>query len=53
MDEKKTSNFNAYLERNAFWALRHLEEFPIEINYAAYDRRFRVPGIGINQHRAL
>ena len=35
-----------YLDPKCFWALRHLEEFPIEINYAAYDMLLRVPGIG-------
>lgn len=45
MDEENP-NFNAYLDPKCFWALRHLEEFPIEINYAAYDMLLRVPGIG-------
>ena len=28
------------------WALRHLEEFPVEVNRADYERLLRVPGIG-------
>lgn len=44
--DEKNPNFNAYLDPKCFWALRHLEEFPIEINYAAYDMLLRVPGIG-------
>ena len=44
--DEENPNFNAYLEPKCFWALRHLEEFPIEINYAAYDMLLRVPGIG-------
>lgn len=44
--DEENSNFNAYLDPKCFWALRHLEEFPIEINYAAYDMLLRVPGIG-------
>ena len=43
---EENPNFNAYLDPKCFWALRHLEEFPIEINYAAYDMLLRVPGIG-------
>lgn len=35
--DEENPNFNAYLDPKCFWALRHLEEFPIEINYAAYD----------------
>lgn len=44
--DEENRNFNAYLDPKCFWALRHLEEFPIEINYAAYDMLLRVPGIG-------
>jgi len=44
--DEENPNFNAYLDPKCFWALRHLEEFPIEINYAADDMLLRVPGIG-------
>lgn len=44
--DEENPNFNAYLDPKCFWALRLLEEFPIEINYAAYDMLLRVPGIG-------
>ena len=44
--DEENPNFNAFLDPKCFWALRHLEEFPIEINYAAYDMLLRVPGIG-------
>lgn len=44
--DEENPNFNAYLDPKCFWALRHLEEFPIEINCAAYDMLLRVPGIG-------
>ena len=44
--DEENPNFNAYLDPKCFWALRHLEEFPIEINYAAYGMLLRVPGIG-------
>ena len=40
--DEENPNFNAYLDPKCFWALRHLEEFPIEINYAAYDMLLRV-----------
>ena len=35
------------LDPKAAWALRHLEQFPIEVNTAHYESLIRVPGIGI------
>ena len=29
------------------WAVRHLEQFPVEINRAPYEMILRVPGIGV------
>lgn len=42
----KNPNFNAQLDPKCDWALRHLEQFPIEINTASYEMLLRVPGIG-------
>lgn len=39
-------NFNVQLDPKCDWALRHLEQFPVEIQTASYDRLLRVPGIG-------
>ena len=39
-------NFNPYLDPKCDWALRHLEQFPVEINTASYSALLRVPGIG-------
>lgn len=39
-------NFNILLDPKCDWALRHLENFPIEINKADYYTLLRVPGIG-------
>lgn len=39
-------NFNIFLDPKCDWALRHLEEFPVEINRAPYQTLLRVPGIG-------
>lgn len=39
-------NFNVMLDPKCDWALRHLENFPIEINKADYYTLLRVPGIG-------
>ncbi|MCI8391083.1 MAG: putative DNA modification/repair radical SAM protein [Roseburia sp.] len=39
-------DFNIYLDPKCDWALRHLEQFPVEINRAGYHTLLRVPGIG-------
>ncbi len=39
-------NFNVLLDPKCDWALRHLEEFPVEVNRAEYALLLRVPGIG-------
>jgi putative DNA modification/repair radical SAM protein len=39
-------NFNILLDPKADWALRHLEQFPVEINRADLQTILRVPGIG-------
>lgn len=39
-------DFNIYLDPKCDWALRHLEQFPVEINSAPYQTLLRVPGIG-------
>lgn len=40
-------NFNILLDPKADWAIRHLEQFPVEINRADYQTILRVPGIGV------
>lgn len=39
-------DFNIFLDPKCDWALRHLEQFPVEINKAPYQTLLRVPGIG-------
>ncbi len=34
------------LDPKAAWALRHLDQFPVEVNRADYESLIRVPGIG-------
>ena len=43
---KDNPNFNILLDPKADWALRHLEEYPKEINKASYYDLLKVPGIG-------
>ena len=46
-------NFNILLDPKADWALRHLENFPIEVNHADYQTILRVPGIGVKSAQRI
>ena len=46
LNEKKP-NFNILLDPKCDWALGHLEQFPVEIQTADYQKILRVPGIGV------
>ncbi|MBR5509897.1 MAG: putative DNA modification/repair radical SAM protein [Lachnospiraceae bacterium] len=39
-------DFNVFLDPKCDWALRHLEQFPVEVMKADYYTLLRVPGIG-------
>lgn len=39
-------NFDDRIDPKCFWAINHLDMFPVEINKANYDMLLRVPGIG-------
>lgn len=45
--DEENPNFNILMDPKANWALRHLDEFPKEINQASYHDLLKVPGIGI------
>lgn len=44
--DEENPNFNILLDPKCCWALKHLEQFPVEINRADYRMLLRVPGIG-------
>lgn len=44
---EQNPNFNTLLDPKCDWALRHLENFPVEVNLADYGTLLRVPGIGV------
>lgn len=46
-------NFNILLDPKCDWALRHLEQFPVEVNRADYQTLLRVPGLGVNSARRI
>ncbi len=44
---EKRPNFNILLDPKCDWALRHLEQFPVDVQTAEYQMILRVPGIGV------
>ena len=46
-------SFNIALDPKCDWALRNLEQFPVEINRAPYEMILRVPGIGVTGARRI
>jgi predicted DNA-binding helix-hairpin-helix protein len=43
---EENPNFNVLFDPKCNWALKHLEQFPVEVNQADYKVLLRVPGIG-------
>lgn len=52
LDEKRPF-FNVLLDPKEDWAVRHLEQFPVEINRASLEQLLRVPGIGVKSARRI
>ena len=52
LDEREP-NFNPYLDPKCGWAIRHPEQFPVEVNRAEYETLLRVPGIGVKSARRI
>ncbi|MBQ7925675.1 MAG: putative DNA modification/repair radical SAM protein, partial [Lachnospiraceae bacterium] len=52
LDEKRPF-FNVLLDPKEDWAVRHLGQFPVEINRASYQMLLRVPGIGVKSARRI
>ena len=50
---KDNPNFNILLDPKADWALRHLDEYPKEINEASYYDLLKIPGIGPRNARKI
>jgi len=51
--DAKNPNMNLAIDPKANWAIRHLDQFPVEINRAAYEKLLRVPGIGVLSARKI
>ncbi len=50
---EKQPNFNEFLDPKCDWAIRHPEQFPVEVNCAEYYTLLRVPGIGVRSARRI
>lgn len=46
-------NFNIFLDPKCDWAVRHLEQFPVEVGRAGYRTLLRVPGIGVKSAQRI
>jgi putative DNA modification/repair radical SAM protein len=46
-------NFNVFLDPKCDWALRSLEQFPVEVNKADYFTLLRVPGLGVKSAQRI
>lgn len=51
--DEEHQNFNPYVDPKCNWALNHMEQFPIEVNRAAYEMLLRVPGIGVKSAQRI
>lgn len=45
--------FNVMLDPKEDWAVRHLEQFPIEINRAPIEKLLRIPGVGVKSAQRI
>ncbi|MCH5339591.1 MAG: putative DNA modification/repair radical SAM protein [Acetatifactor sp.] len=52
LDERRPF-FNVMLDPKEDWAVRHLEQFPVEVNRAPLEKLLRVPGIGVKSAQRI
>ena len=50
---REEPNFNILLDPKTDWALRHLDEYPKEINKVCYQDLLKIPGIGPKSARKI
>lgn len=51
--DEKNPNFNILVDPKADWALRHLNEFPKEVNRCSYYDLLKIPGIGVKSAKRI
>ena len=50
---ENNDHLDPLLDPKCFWAINHLENFPVEINSAPYEMLLRVPGIGVRSAQRI
>ena len=51
--EEDQPDFDPRVDPKCSWALRHMEQFPVEVSSADYETLLRVPGIGVTSARRI
>lgn len=51
--DEKNPNFNILIDPKADWALKHMEEFPKEVNTCSYQDLLKIPGIGVTSAKRI
>lgn len=51
--DENNPNFNILLDPKADYALRHLEEFPKEVNTCSYSDLLKIPGVGVKSAKRI
>ena len=51
--EEDQPDFDPRVDPKCSWALRHMEQFPVEVSAADYETLLRVPGIGVTSARRI
>ena len=46
-------NFDLNFDPKTYWALSNLNDFPVEINKASYEKLLRIPGIGVTSAKKI
>ena len=51
--DREHPDLDPRLDPKCAWALRHMEQFPVEVNRADYETLLRVPGVGVVSARRI
>ncbi|RAV98460.1 putative DNA modification/repair radical SAM protein [Pseudochryseolinea flava] len=51
--DPKNPNLDLDIDPKLSWALRNLDQFPVDVNTAPYEMILRVPGIGLNSAKKI
>lgn len=51
--KSEDDNFDLNFDPKTHWALSNLDDFPVEINKASYEKLLRIPGIGVTSAKKI